>query len=71
MKFPVRIQTKRYDQHGRDWHWWVLCCVWDNEALGVMERLLKEAAIEFRAIPDNYEANGAPYKPSDTRVELT
>lgn len=59
-KFPARIQTKRHDQHGQDWHWWNLCWVWDNEALGVMERLLGEAAIEFRTVPDNYGAGPQP-----------
>lgn len=46
MKFPMRIQIKEYHTSD-DFLWKTLCIVYDNEALGIMERLLA-TAFEFR-----------------------
>lgn len=46
-----RFYTRQYHDiagGGSEWHWKPLCVVWDNEALGFMERLLTAAEIEFK-----------------------
>lgn len=50
-KFPCRIYVKEYvvnDRGDNDFFWKSLCVVHDNEALGLIERLLKESEIEYK-----------------------
>ena len=52
MKFPMRVSTKEYLPvygNGIDvYRWKMLCIVYDNEALGFIERLLKGHDIEHK-----------------------
>lgn len=42
--FPVRLSIKEHHPDG--WFWKTLCVVYDNEALGILERLL--TGFEFK-----------------------
>ena len=50
-KFPCRIYIKEYavnDRGDNDFFWKSLCVVYDNEALGLIERLLQRSEIEYK-----------------------
>ncbi len=63
MMFPMRVYIKEYYQgnvrHERDdWFWKSLCIVYDNEALGFLERLLSQSSIEHKSesVHEPYES---------------
>ena len=52
-KFPCRIYVKEYvsnvNDHGHEGFFWKsLCIVYDNDALGLIERLLQRSDIEYK-----------------------
>lgn len=46
MRFPVRVLVKEHHHDG--FFWKSLCIVYDNEALGLLERLLKASELELK-----------------------
>jgi len=55
-KFPCRIYVKEYvrnvNDHGHEGFFWKsLCIVYDNEAFGLIERLLTANEIEYKVEP--------------------
>lgn len=38
--FPKRIRIEQSTHDGKDSYWRTLCIVYDNESLGILERLL-------------------------------
>ena len=54
MKFPVRILIKEYVpifHRGEEFFWKSLCIVYDNEALGFLERLISATSIDHKVEP--------------------
>ena len=50
-KFPYRIYVKEHvvnDRGDNDFFWKSLCIVYDNEALGLIERLLTAHEIDYK-----------------------
>ena len=49
MNFPARMFVKEYQPvYGGDGFFWKsLCVVYDNESLGLVERLLKQSDLEY------------------------
>jgi hypothetical protein len=50
-KFPVRVYVKETHANG-DFFWKSLCVVYDNEALGLLERML--SSLELKIEPIEY-----------------
>jgi len=51
MMFPVRFYIKEYApvfHRGEEFFWRSLCIVYDNESLGLMERLLQRSDLEYK-----------------------
>ena len=48
LKFPIRLKLKQHCPVHGDWLWKSLCIVYDNEALGILTRLLDAADMEYR-----------------------
>lgn len=47
-KFPVWVYIKETYPDGKDFFWKILCITLDNEALGVIERLLSTSQLEYK-----------------------
>lgn len=53
LKFPCRVYVKEYVRNVNDrgddgFFWKSLCIVYDNEAFGLIERLLQNVGIEYK-----------------------
>lgn len=70
-----RLYVKETFSDGQ-FYWKMLCLVYDNEALGILERCLQAQGLEIRVTEDKYEAgqgnpaNAAARRPATNNYQI-